>query len=217
MFENKSLMHCLLHCDQSDRSDSRILWRARISALRAQSFSDDYILGKQEQMYFDLLSQWADFMNYQVILVNRNKCISIRCHSWLISKLQSVQNAAARLIRMTHKYDHITPVLKDLHWLPVKERVNFKILLLTYKALNDLTPSYIKDLLKSYTPTRCLRSKSQNLLTIHKYELESFGRRAFSIAAPILWNSIPDHRQPRLCMRILNIQCWCSWRRFEYL
>ena len=61
----------------------------------------------------------------------------------LIDKLQRVHSAAGRVVFRTRKYDRITPVLMDLHWLPVKRRISFKILLLTYKALNALAPQYI--------------------------------------------------------------------------
>ena len=60
----------------------------------------------------------------------------------LISRLQSIQNKAARVVTRTGKFDHITPVLKQLHWLPVRYRIVFKILLLVYKALNGTAPSY---------------------------------------------------------------------------
>ncbi|KAL9978241.1 hypothetical protein ACROYT_G015736 [Oculina patagonica] len=65
-----------------------------------------------------------------------------------IAKLQRVQNAAARLLTSSCKYDHITPVLQELHWLPVRYRIHFKILLLTFKALNGMAPTYISDLIK---------------------------------------------------------------------
>ena len=67
--------------------------------------------------------------------------------TFLIDRLQNVQNAAARIMTHTKKYDHIKPVLKQLHWLPVNKRINYKILLLTYKALNGQAPSYITELL----------------------------------------------------------------------
>ena len=68
-----------------------------------------------------------------------------KCH---IDKLQRVQNAAARLVVMQGKFCHIIPVLLQLHWLPVLFRINFKILLLTFKAIHKLAPSYINDLVK---------------------------------------------------------------------
>ena len=64
-----------------------------------------------------------------------------------LKKVQRVQNAAARLLTSTRKYDHITPVLRELHWLPVKYRIQFKILLLTFKAIHGMAPDYISRLL----------------------------------------------------------------------
>ena len=65
---------------------------------------------------------------------------------YVVKKLQYVQNAAARLITCSCKHDHITPILSDLHWLPVSERIQSKILLLTFKALHQQSPTYIQDL-----------------------------------------------------------------------
>ena len=109
----------------------------------------------------------------------------------LISRLQSIQNTAARVVTRTRKFDHITPVLKQLHWLPVRYRIVFKILLLVYKALNGTAPSYISELLKYHTSERKLRSSSQHLLATPKARLKTYGERAFAVAAPRLWNSIP--------------------------
>ncbi len=62
------------------------------------------------------------------------------CSARLINKLQMVQNAAARFLSRTRKYDHISSVMSTLHWHPIKHRIDFKILLITYKALNGLAP-----------------------------------------------------------------------------
>ena len=75
----------------------------------------------------------------------------------LICKLQRVQNIAARVITLTKKHDHITPVLKELHWLPVRKRIEFKILLLAYKCLHGTAPSYLSEILKEYVPPRTLQ------------------------------------------------------------
>ena len=110
---------------------------------------------------------------------------------YCIQKLQSVLNAAARLLTYTSKYDHITPVLAELHWLPVEKRIIFKILLLTYKALHRQAPTYISELLVPYKPVRTLRSSSALLLKQHKYNLKNYGYRQFQVSAPCLWNSLP--------------------------
>ncbi len=112
-----------------------------------------------------------------------------------LSRLQRVQNAAARLLTSTKKRDHITPVLRSLHWLPVRYRVNFKILLLVFKSLNGLAPAYLSDLLTEHRPFLSLRSSNQRLLSIPKSRLKCRGDRAFSVAAPTLWHALP------LCIR----------------
>ena len=110
-----------------------------------------------------------------------------------ISKLQRIQNSAARLVSRSKKRAHITPILQDLHWLPVHHRINFKLLLLTYKILNDMAPVYLSELLHPYVPTRLLRSSSKDLLQTPSHRTKSYGARAFSIIAPILWNTLPHH------------------------
>ncbi len=80
--------------------------------------------------------------------------------AYSINKLQIVQNAAAGVLTRSRKYDHITPILQSLHWLPIKFCISYKILLLTYKALNGLSPAYLTNLLSHYNPTRSLRLNS---------------------------------------------------------
>ena len=108
-----------------------------------------------------------------------------------LNRLQLVLNTAARVVTCTRKYDHITPVLIRLHWLPVHYRVIFKVLLLVFKALNGLAPCYISDLLNKRSSVRLLRSCSQGLLNIPKSRTKTYGDRAFSIAGPQLWNELP--------------------------
>ena len=103
-----------------------------------------------------------------------------------IQRLQNVQNAAARLLTGSHKHDHITPILIDLHWLPVTERIKFKILFLTFKSFNLMVPKYLSDLLVLYHPSRSLRSANKSLLVQSRFKLKTYGLRAFSIIAPRL-------------------------------
>ena len=112
-----------------------------------------------------------------------------------IGKIQRVQNMAARLISHTKKRDHITPILRDqLHWLPVDQRIQFKILLLTYKAFHGVAPSYLKDLITLYVPPRGLRAgnvrPAGNLVSVSS-RTKTYGERAFAVAAPTLWNAVP--------------------------
>ena len=110
----------------------------------------------------------------------------------LITKLRRLQNSAARIVSRTRKYEHITPVLIKLHWLPIKFRIQFKVLLLVCKALNRLALKYIKELLVPYKPRHHLRSEAKGLLDEPRTRLK-FGDRAFSISAPRLWNTLPQH------------------------
>jgi len=108
-----------------------------------------------------------------------------------IEKLQRLQNTAARLTVCMKKTDHITPVPKKLHWVPVNDRITFKLLLLTYKSLNSLAPVYINELLYHYTPCRSLRSSDSNFLVIPKTTTITYGDRSCAAIAPKLWNQLP--------------------------
>ncbi len=117
------------------------------------------------------------------------------CPASSINKLQIVQNAAARVLTRSRKYDLITPRLQSLHWLPMKFSISYKILLLTHKALNGLAPAYLTNLLSRYSPTRSLRSQNSGLLVVPLPRIANStkGGRHFSYLAPKLWNSLPDN------------------------
>ena len=89
----------------------------------------------------------------------------------LVSQLQRYQNNAARIVSLRRKYDHITPVLKELHWLPVEQRINYKILLLAYVAQQGMDPPYLSSLLSPYKPGRSLLSQGKHLLTTPHYAI----------------------------------------------
>ena len=110
-----------------------------------------------------------------------------------ISRLQRVQNSAARLVMKKRKCDHITPVLRDLHWLPVKFRLRFKMAILAYRHFEGTLPSYLSSVLCTYEPSRSLRSSSERLLKVPKRTLKSAGERSFSFLAPSVWNSLPSY------------------------
>ncbi len=110
-----------------------------------------------------------------------------------LSRLQLVQNSAARFLTRTKKRERITPVLVSLHWLPVEFRIEFKVLLMVFKALHGFSPKYIAELLIPYQNSRNLRSSNQMILHVPKTRLKSKGDRAFSVAAPRLWNLLPMH------------------------
>ncbi|XP_046873364.1 uncharacterized protein LOC124465555 [Hypomesus transpacificus] len=141
-----------------------------------------------------LSSTTAEILIHLFITSRLDYCNSILygSPSKILNKLQYIQNSAARLLTHTRSRDHITPVLQKLHWLPVPQRIHFKVLLLTHKALHNQAPRYLTDLLHHHTPSRSLRSSDANLLSIPlRTKHRTWGDRAFSIAAPSLWNSLP--------------------------
>ena len=82
-----------------------------------------------------------------------------------LNKLQILQNSAARLIEKKRKYDHITETLKELHWLPVEARIEFKILSYVWKSLNERAPNYLTNMLRPREITRDLR-QNQHILGV---------------------------------------------------
>ena len=100
-------------------------------------------------------------------------------------------NAAAKVTTCKRKFDHVTPLLIELHWLPVRQRIVFKILLYTFKALHGASPTYLTELISPCVPRRALRSADQLLLEQPTHKLKLIGLRAFSVCAPYLWNSLP--------------------------
>ena len=110
-----------------------------------------------------------------------------------LAPLQRVQNAAARLILNVKRSDHITPAYIELHWLPIEQRIAYKICLLVHKSLNGQAPPYLSELLKpiSSIPSRAtLRSASTTQLNVPRTTLQ-FGNRAFSVAGARYWNALP--------------------------
>ena len=110
----------------------------------------------------------------------------------VVQKLQRLQNAAARTICGIRKFDPCRDVLKSLHWLPVAQRIDYKIALLTFKCLHNSAPQYLADLLHPYVPNRLLRSRGVNLLKTPRCNTKTLGPRAFTFAGPHIWNSLPE-------------------------
>ena len=103
-----------------------------------------------------------------------------------------LQNSAARVLTKTRGRAHITPVLKSLHWLPVCFRIDFKVLLLVFKCLNGLGPSYLSKLLLPYEPSRTLRSSGSRLLVIPKVRTHTHSEAYFQFYGPRLRDSLPE-------------------------
>ena len=91
-----------------------------------------------------------------------------------MNRLQKIENFAARVIFKTRRFDHISPVLKEVHWLPISKRIEFKILVHTFNSIHQTAPSYLADVISPYTPSRTLRSSDGNLLL--NYQTQNMGK-----------------------------------------
>ena len=112
----------------------------------------------------------------------------------LLNKLQRVQDVCARLIFKEQKFFHVTPLIYELHWLPIKYRLDFKIPLINFKILNFLAPTYLSSLISLRLPSKYnLRNSNDNILLsyLHFKSKASLGDRSFTCAAPKLWNALP--------------------------
>ena len=141
-----------------------------------------------------------------------------------IDKLQRVQNAAARLVGGLARFDHVTPILRDtLHWLPVKQRIVFKIATLTFKCLTGQAPGYLQTLclpVSSSQPLARNRSASRGDLIEPHCNTKRYGQRSFRFAAASVWNSLPvsirqeqslysfrKHLKTHLFLRVITRNC----------
>lgn len=116
--------------------------------------------------------------------------------SYLLKRLQSVMNSAARLVFSSSRFDHVTPLLRHLHWLKARERIHFKLAVLVFKCLHGAAPSYLADELHRQAesdPRRRLRSAASSSLVIRRTRLSTIGDRAFPVAAARVWNDLPQH------------------------
>ncbi len=114
----------------------------------------------------------------------------------LIQRLQSVQNAAARLIFRIRRSEHITASLISLHWLRVSERISFKLAVLTYRAIHGTAPRYLQSCftrVANVTSRQRLRSSASHRLAVPPVRLSTVGRRAFPVSGANIWNDVPSH------------------------
>jgi len=145
--------------------------------------SIDSVLSKSalERVVHAFKTARLDYCNYLLYGITEHQ----------LGKLQRIQNVAARIVSRTRKHEHITPVLESLHWLPVKQRISYKILLLVYRERYNKAPIYFKDMLQEKSTSRILRSSNCGLLHIPKTNTKTYGDNSFSVCGPKLWNDLP--------------------------
>ncbi len=172
--------------------DVKMTQHQHVNAVTSQAFNQIRKLGKVRKyltkpstktMVHAYVTSRLDYCNSLLFGLPWKNCIE---------KLQYAQNTAAKLVLKKRKRDHISDDLEnDLHWLPVRYRIIFKILVMTFKALHNLAPGYISDLIHQHAPNRRLRSGDLMLLVVSNPNLKTYGARAFSYAAPVIWNDLP--------------------------
>ena len=127
-----------------------------------------------------------------------------------LSKLQHVMNASARLVYCAPKSCHITPLLCELHWLPVCYHIEYKIILLTFKVLHGMAPDYLRHLISVLPPSRYNLGRNDDcaaLLTFPKIRTKkTLADRSFSCAAPRLCNLLPTTRRSISSLDIFKIR-----------
>jgi len=133
-----------------------------------------------QQIACSIVGFWLDYCNS--LLVN--------CSNRNLDKLQRVQDNLARDVWNSKRSTSAGPLLRRLHWLPVRQRINFKLAKLCYLATSFQQPGYLADLISPYSQSRLLRSSTQKFLSVPPHNLDTAARR-FSVAAPRLWNYLP--------------------------
>ncbi len=164
---------------------------------------DDQVKTVYKEGFYHLKNLWRirKFLNEEQSNVAAHAFISSKLDyrnallggapKYQIKKLQLVQNAAARVVTKTGKYEHISAKCRELEWLPVAYRIKYKLNMLTWKALNKQAPEYISDLISEREHDIDLRTGKSKVLNIPKTKLKSMGDKAFSVCAPKTWNLLP--------------------------
>ena len=159
-----------------------------IHGFDVNSFLVDLFLSSFDNAYFQLkcISSVRRFLTEDAAKTLATSCILSRldyCNCLLmgtpnsvIQPLQKIQNFAARLVLLAPRHHHSTPVLEKLHWLPISERIKYKVACMCFSAINGSGPAYLSELLHVYTPSRTLRSSSNTcMLEIQRYKRKTHG------------------------------------------
>ncbi len=171
--------------------DPKLSMGQQVSAVCRRSFLQLYRLRKIRKY---LSNDATQTLVHAFITSNLDYCNSLYTGmpAYLTAKLQRIQNAAARLVMQLPKFDHITGVMIELHWLPVADRIRYKVLLLTFKALHGMAPVYLTNMLCMHHSSHGRRSnKNLNLLKVPRTKRKTLGTRSFNYYAPTEWNKLP--------------------------
>jgi len=172
--------------------DSRLSIATHITKICASSFYYIYNINRMRQY---LSQQSTETLVHAFITSCLDYCNGLLygLPDCLLNKLQQVQNACARLIFKEQKFCHVTPLIYELHWLPIRYRIEFNILLITFKILNFLAPTYLSSLISLRLPSKYnLRNSSDKLLLNYPCikSKATLGDHSFTCAAPKLWYAL---------------------------
>lgn len=170
--------------------DSRLSMEAHVANICRSAYFQLHCIAKVKK-FLDPNS--LECIIHAFVTTRLDHCNAILCgvNKSLKQKLQRVQNSAARLLTNTRKREHITPILRMLHWLPIERRIQFKVCVLTYKCIHGLAPPYLCDMIIPYTPTCSLRTAGQSLLCVPFTASDTVRNSAFSFVGPTLFNTLP--------------------------
>ena len=164
--------------------DSELSFSPQISMILSQSYAMISNIGKIKRY---LTANDLRCLVQCVIMSKLDNCNSLYygIPEYEINRLQKLQNSCARLIYNRKRSDHVSDLFAELHWLPVKQRIIFKILLFVFKIFHDVSPVYIKECVTIIDPLN-------RILKINRVNT-AYGERAFCNCGPKLWNALPDY------------------------
>ena len=171
--------------------DSNLKMTSQISSVCKSSYMQLHNIGKiRPYLTYDSTSTLV--RSLVISKIDNSNSLLYGCPGTALQPLQMVLHCSARLISKKRKYDHITPELINLHWLPIKARIRYKVCVMAYKSLNQLAPLYLQDIVTPYRPGRdSLRSNNKREVSRWKANNKYSGQRAFTFAAHHEWNSLP--------------------------
>ena len=154
-----------------------------------------YMLFRLRSICCHLTKQTLEQLVLSLVMSNLDYCsiIFYGLPTSSINKLQRVQNFAAKLVEGKKKFDSASECLKSLHWLPIKSRILFRLLCMSFKCVHGLAPSYLSTFFQVKQNNYSLRSNNSPIYEVPKSYRKTFGDRAFSVAWPQEWNKLPHH------------------------
>ena len=168
--------------------DDNFSFKQHVSAVARKCF---YTLKNMFKIRRCLDESSAKTIVHTMITSHLDYCNVILCGlpDSTLKHLTRIKRMSACFVSQRAKFDHITPTMKQLHWLPIRYRIHYKVLLLTYKSMNGLAPPYLEELIKK-RPMKRTRADKNNDLSVPKFK-KTFGGRSFAYMGATLWNSLP--------------------------